>query len=279
MDARATAETTYGRVSPRLRTAGLLIVYAITLAELVRSSAELDDLVEWLWYGGLFATYLVLFTLAVLRLPAWHAIRHILLVVQCLIVLLLLSFDPMMDWITVLFVPLAFQAAMSFPGRTPWYWVAVLAVLTAGSLTRYLGSVRGLALALVIVALEIVFAAYVVVAGEIESARRQSQATLDELQVSNGRLQDYAAGAGELAAAEERDRVARDLNESVARRISGILEATAAAREAVAPGTGKGGADERASDAAPLVAGLQAQTQQALAQMRGLIAELRPRAG
>ena len=278
MDARATDEVTYGRVSPRLRTAGLPIVYAVTLAELVRSSAELDDLTEWLWYGGLFAVYLVLFTLALLRPPAWPALRHFLLAVQCLIVVLLLSFDPEMDFMTVLFVPLAFQAAMSFPGRTPWYWVAALAMLTAGSLMWYLGSVRGLALALVIVALEIVFAAYVVVAAEIESARRRSQTTLDELQVTNARLQDFAARAGELAAAEERERVARDLNDSVADGISGILAATAAAREAVAAGAGTGGADERAGDAAPLLAALQAQTQQALAQMRGLIAELRPKA-
>jgi signal transduction histidine kinase len=274
-----TGETTYRQVSPRLRMAGLLLVYAVTLAELVRSSAELDDLEDWLWYGGLLAAYLVLFTLVVLRPPARHVLRHIPLAVQCLIVLLLFSFDPLMDFMTVLYVPLAFQAAMSFPGRTPWYWVAALAALTAGSLMWYLGSVRGLALALVIVALEIVFAAYVVVAGEIESARRRSQVMVDEVESTHVRLRSYAAQAGELAAAEERDRVARDLNDSVANSISAILETTAEAREAVATGPGPGSADERADDAGRLLATLQAQTQQALAQMRGLIAELRPKAG
>jgi 4-diphosphocytidyl-2-C-methyl-D-erythritol kinase len=89
--------------------------------------------------------------------------------------------------------------------------------------------------------------------------------------------------AGELAALAERHRVARDLNESVAASVAGVLEAARAARAVLASaedGTGaETGPDDaaRAESAAPLLAALQADTQAALAQMRGLIAELRPK--
>jgi len=285
----AADETLRYPVSGRLRAAALVIVVLAALAQLGRAVVKLDgDGAAMLLCAGLIAAYLVLFTLAVLRPPARLSLRHLLLAVQSLLVLVLLSLDPRdLDSMTALFVPLAFQAAMAFRGRATWFWVAVLAALTAGSLMVYLGPLDGLARALTSIAAEIVFAAFVVVAGEIEGFRRQSQTMLDELQATNARLQEYAARAGELAAADERDRVARDLNASVAMRIAGILEGAEMAREAlVTPrGSGRGevpaggSGDAPADEAAPLLAALQAQTQEALAEMRGLIAELRPKAG
>ena len=142
----------------------------------------------------------------------------------------------------------------------------------------YLGPLRGLALALVPMAAEIVFAAYVVVAREIEAARRQSQVMLEELETTHARLQEFAAQAGELAAVDERDRVARDLNESVARTVTGILEAARRGTDGARPAPrGAADAGAQAEAAAPMLTALQAETQQALAEMRGLIAELRPK--
>jgi signal transduction histidine kinase len=275
-------------MSAKLR--GLVVaVFCLTsLAQLGRALVSVDDRSLWPGYLGLGAAYLALLAFTVMRPPgrAWQA--HALLAGQCLIVLALLSLDHDQDFMTGLFVPIALQAALLFAGRETWTWVAVLAALIVGSLMFYLEPLEGLYKALASLALEIVLAAYVVVAREIESARHQSQAMLEELQAAHGRLQAYAAQAGDLAALAERDRVARDLNESVATSVAGILEAAGAARAVLASAGGDAGAgatpDARVDvaavteSAAPLLAALQAGTQGALAQMRGLIAELRPKA-
>ena len=277
MGSATTDEVARAPITAALRNVGLFVGYLATLAQLARAYGMVDGLSEWLWYAGLGAVYLLLFTLMVVRPPARPWRSHGVLAIQCVIVLTLLWFDPQLDFMTALFVPLAFAAALLFRDRTIWYWGAALAALTAGSLMLYLGPLRGLALALVPMAAEIVFAAYVVVAREIEAARRQSQVMLEELETTHARLQEFAAQAGELAAVDERDRVARDLNESVARAVTGILEAARATRTVLAGAEGGADAGAQTEAAAPMLTALQAETQQALAQMRGLIAELRPK--
>ena len=273
----ATDERVGTRITAMLCNAGLFVGYLATLAQLARVLAIVDDLGEWLRYAGLSAVYLFLFTWIVLRPPTRPWRSHAVLAIQCLIVLRLLSFEPDLDFMTALFVPLAFTAALLFRDRTIWWWCAALAALTAGSLMLFLGPLHGLALALVPMAAEIVFAAYVVVAREIEAARRQSQVMLEELETTHARLQEFAAQAGELAALDERDRVARDLNDSVASAVAGIVEAARAARVVLAGAGGAADAGAQGGAAAPMLAALQTETQQALARVRGLIAELRPK--
>jgi signal transduction histidine kinase len=270
-------------LSAKVRGLGVAVVCLTSLAQLARALLRVDDRGLWPWYLGLGAAYMALFAFTVMRPPGRRWQAHALLAGQCFIVLSLLSLEHHQDFMTGLFVPIALEAALLFAGRETWTWVAVLAALIVGSLMFYLEPLEGLSQALASLALEIVLAAYVVVAREIESARRRSQVMLEELQAVHGRLQAYAAQAGELAALAERHRVARDLNESVAASVAGVLEAAAAARAVLASaedGTGaETGPDDaaRAESAAPLLAALQADTQAALAQMRGLIAELRPK--
>ena len=270
-------------LSAKVRGLGVAVVCLTSLAQLARALVRVDDRSLWPWYLGLGAAYMALFAFTVMRPPGRRWQAHALLAGQCLIVLALLSLEHHQDFMTGLFVPIALEAALLFAGRETWTWVAVLAALIVGSLMFYLEPLEGLSQALASLALEIVLAAYVVVAREIESARRRSQVMLEELQAAHDRLQAYAAQAGELAALAERHRVARDLNESVAASVAGVLEAAGAARAVLAgaeDGTGaETGSDDaaRAESAAPLLAALQADTQAALAQMRGLIAELRPK--
>lgn len=255
-----------------VRLVGVAVAVLTLVAELARVWVDTGDPGRRLWYAGLGAVYLALVALVVLRPPrrTWRA--HVVLVVQCALVLTMLSLNGGLDYMTTLFVPLAFEAALVFRGRAAWWWVGGLAVLTIASLVREFGPARAVALGLVPLAAEVVFAAYVVALRDIEEARVQSQALLDGLQAARARLQAHAAQAGELAGLGERDRVASELNESAARTIRGVLAAAAEARALIAAGDPGG-------RAAGLVASLQGDTQGALAQMRGLIAELRPGAG
>lgn len=269
-----------GRVTRALRLAGVLLAGVTVVAELARVWVDSDDLGHYPLYAGLGAGFLVLFALVVLRPPRAVWAAHAALAVQCLLVLAMLSLNGGLDYVTTLFVPLAFEAALLFEGRTAWVWIGALAALTIGSLISEFGVLQAVALGLVPAAAEVVFAAYVVVVRDIEGARLRSQTLLEELQVAQGRLDAYAAQAGELAALGERDRVAGELNESAARTIRGVLAAAEEARALLAGAEVPGGpaGDRVAAPAAALVASIQADTQHALAQMRGLIAELRPRA-
>jgi signal transduction histidine kinase len=257
--------TAFVPVSRTLRIIGLAVVAVAALAQLGRALME-DERASSAWYTSLGAAYLVIYAVIILRPPGRPWLLHTALAAECMLVLALLSLEPEIDFMTGLFVPLAFLAAFLLDGRMVWIWVTVLAVLTAGSLMLYLGPLRGLSLALGSMALEIVVAAIVLAAREIEAARQRSQTMLQELETTHRQLQEYAAQAGELATLDERERVARDLNDSVAQTVSRILTATRSAKDSLAT-----------VEAAPRLAALQAQTQQALAQMRSLIAELRPK--
>jgi signal transduction histidine kinase len=284
------SEATRTPVSGVLRILGLVAIYLSTFAQLGRALVLLEGRAPWSWYLVLGAVYLIVCTLLLLRPPARLWLLHGALAAECVLVLAMLSVEPDLDFITGLFVPLAFLAAFLFAGRTVWVWVAVLAVLTSGSLMLFLGPLSGLSLGLTSVAFEVVFGAVVVAAREIEAARRESQVMLHELETTHDQLKAYSEQAGELAAMEERDRVARGLNDSVAQTLAGILTNTRSAGKALAATAGgtepRGAGTDRAErtagaaghQAAPLLAELQTQTQEALAQMRGLIAELRPKA-
>ena len=87
-----------------------------------------------------------------------------------------------------------------------------------------------------------------------------------DLQAAQEQLQVYADQVDELAAIEERSRLARELQSSVSGTLAIALEASAAARASLHD------PDRRRSQ----LERLQAMTQQALAQMRRIIGELRP---
>jgi signal transduction histidine kinase len=281
MVAPDTTKAALAPISRRLRILGLAVVFIAACSEIALVFARLDEGGAWVWYVGVGAAYLGLYTYAVLWPPRTRPALHAILASECAVVVFLLSRHSDYDFLIALLVPLAFLAALFFEGRTIWVWVAVLATLTAVSLMVYMGPLRGLALALTSMAMQVVFAAFVVVAREVEAARAESQTMLHELEATHRRLKDYSAKAAELAILEQRDRVAQDLNDSVAETVAGIITATRSARSLLAAPAVGVPADAReaptTADPEAVVASLQTQTQWALAQMRGLIAELRPK--
>jgi signal transduction histidine kinase len=278
-----------GSISRTVRLLAVSLGCLAFIAPLARALVLVDDDVPLLLvYGGLVGLSLALYVYALLRTPRSAWARHGLLAVQCLVVAETVAIGPAeVDFMNSLFVPLAAEAAMVFTGRVAWIWVAIVAALTAAPLTGLDDAVEGFARALVSLAAEAVLAAYIVVARDLEAARRRSQAMLDDLRAAHAQLEAYAARAGEFAAVGERDRVARDLNESVAARIGNVLAAAEAARRVLGAGPaggptapdGEASGPDTADEPAALLAAIQADTQQALADMRGLITELRPAAG
>jgi len=240
----------------------MLVVWAAVLAR----TLGLADASQWPWYIAGFSAFLAILLLVVLRRPLPGPLTHVAMAVQVAIVLVLLAIDPDRDFVTVLFVLQCFQAAVAFPVVARTVWVVALTGLIGGSLVLELGLVRGLALGLIPMAAGVVLSMYVVANRELEEERAAAELLVTELQAVQDRLREYAGQADELAALEQRSRVAAELDQSVARTLA----------EALAAGTSARGLLDEPELAAPQLERLQEQTKQALAQMRRIITELRP---
>jgi signal transduction histidine kinase len=104
---------------------------------------------------------------------------------------------------------------------------------------------------------------------EAEVAREESEELLAELQAAHQQLQAYTGQAEELAVIAERNRLARNLHDSVSQTVFSMTLTAEAARILF---------DRDASRATSELDKLQALAKSALAEMRSLVFELRPTA-
>ncbi|MBN1146609.1 MAG: hypothetical protein JXA78_05095 [Anaerolineales bacterium] len=199
------------------------------------------------------------------RPPAWA--MHLYLVVQSAIALTLVSFEPEFDFVTILFVLLSIQVSFYFSGRTRWAWIGVLILLTVGSLAYYSDLVYALADTVTNVVAELVIPAFIIVGLETEVSRAKSQALIGELQETHQQLELYANQVEELAALQERIRLARELHDSVSQSIFSINLNARSAQLLL---------KKDPSRLPEQLSRLQALTSDALSQLRSLITQLRP---
>ncbi len=129
------------------------------------------------------------------------------------------------------------------------------------------GPLQGLALTLMPITIGIVFPAYITVTRQIESGLVQTQVLLAELQEANRQLTILTEQAEELSAIQERYRLARQLHDSVSQTIFSISLQTRAAQMLL---------EQEPDRVRPQLQELRSLAQNALTEMRGLIAELRP---
>ena len=246
---------------------GLAILYLVFVAVVFRTFAIEENRPLLGWYLGFELAYLIIYTMGFLisDLPDWT--KHLYLVLESTIVLYMLSWRPEFDFLIMLFLLLSYPAALFFTGRMRWFWILGLVLLTGGALIFYLGLIRGLALSLTTMAAEIVVPAFFIVNHEIETARTRSQALLNELQEKHAQLELYASQVEELAAMQERNRLARELHDTVSQLIFSINLTTSSAQLLLK------------KDPARLpeqLNSLKEMTSGTLNQLRSLITELRP---
>jgi len=229
------------------------------------------ELSAWFpWYLGLELAFFFLF-IVVMR---WHKFTswslHIYFVLQSVIILCLVSLPPHLDYITALFTMLSYQVALVLPDKSRWIWVGIFCALTAGSLIIWLGLLEGLALAMTPIAGNLIFLTYVIANREEELESLHSQVILGKLQEKHSQLELRASQAEQISSIEERNRLARDLHDSVSQTMFSIILTTKATQILL----------EREPDRAKhQLEHLQVLTQDALTEMRSLIAQLRPQKG
>jgi len=187
--------------------------------------------------------------------------------IQTAIVMTLSSLRPFTDFHTVLYFPICIQVFRDFSRRVAIGWTIVFVILLGITLIPGLGLWEGLALILLNVASGTFLISYDFLYSRTQADQTESQRLLDDLQSAHQKLQEQATQAEELAAARERNRLARELHDSVSQVIFSISLTSQSARLLL----------ERDPDRVPgEIERLQEMTSNALSQLRSLIAELRP---
>jgi signal transduction histidine kinase len=184
------------------------------------------------------------------------------------LILALIFLNPDLDYFAILFIPLTAQAMSVLDRRMAFRWVAAFVIVTTVGMLATQDWPESFAMAMLYASGFFFVASYATVTKRAEIARAQSQALYSELQEAYRSLETYAAQVQALAVVEERNRLARDLHDSVTQALYGLtLSAEAAARQIAAGEVDAASAELRQ---------VQETARQALQEMRLLIFELRP---
>lgn len=193
---------------------------------------------------------------------------HLYLVIQTGLVFIASLFFYELDFFALLFLPLCGQAVLLLPRPQSTRWVVILASLTLIGQWIQFGGLAGLQFSLIYIAGLILVAAFSNLTLQADASRLQSERLLYELQQAHRQLQEYSGQAEQLAVANERNRLARDLHDSVAQTLYGLtLQSEAASRK-----LGSGEIDQ----AADTLRQIKESAHQTLVETRLLIYELRP---
>ncbi|MBI5841878.1 MAG: hypothetical protein HZB19_17455 [Chloroflexi bacterium] len=186
---------------------------------------------------------------------------------QTALVLTLSNLRPFLDIQSLLYIPLCIQAVRAFSRRAVLIWMTVYVALIGATQVIGLGWVDGLALLLLFLAVGAFLISYDFLYSRTQADQAESQRLLAGLQSAHRKLQEYAAQAKELAAARERNRLARELHDSVSQAIFSITLTSQSARLLL---------DRDPARVPEQLDRLQKLTEDALSQLRSLIEQLRP---
>jgi signal transduction histidine kinase len=251
----------------------------IVIALYLFAAAEIGRMLAWFanvpehqallpWFIAMDAVYLALFSWMMWR-PAKSPLGlYLYFFIQSAQIVIMVILAPGMDFTPGLFTPLSYQVALNLRGRPRQAWIAIFLILTIIPLILIQDPLRNLALGLPNMAGIFVLATYISTSQEEEIVCAQGEAMLAELQQTNRQLQEYTRQIDELAAIEERNRLARELHDSVSQTIFSAILNIRATQLLM----------ERDPSRVPAqLATLGDLAQSALAEMRGLIAQMRPK--
>jgi signal transduction histidine kinase len=246
-----------------------IATYLLAISSIIRYLVNFrDDRFQLI--ALLLICYLVLLLSEPIFIRRNCALIYIYLFVQTAIICTLYILTPNVDFWAALFFPLVVQVSYNFPQRTGFLLTGIFTVITL--ILLFLGLNLGLSLPLALVygVVNFLMAAFIDIIREAEVAHREIQTQQDQLQSAHSQLQAYAARAEELAVLQERNRLARELHDSITQSLhSATLLAEAGQRLAST------GDLERVKGYLIRLGNI---SQQALREMRLLVYELRPSA-
>jgi signal transduction histidine kinase len=189
-----------------------------TLAVSVVGLIQIEDPVQRL------PVFLLLLAFAVLNFTP-YLWRHGTLLVQINLGLLtgvtaaLMLFFPGWNYFPILFFILAPTAMIYLPLKRGFAWIGVFCLVSAAIFVGINGLI-GLLILLPFAAGFIFFGTFGWTMIDAERNRDRNAQLLAELQAAHRQLQDYTARAEELAIAQERNRIAREMHDTLGHRLT-----------------------------------------------------------
>ncbi|MBI5962288.1 MAG: hypothetical protein HY863_02335 [Chloroflexi bacterium] len=246
---------------------GYLIGFIIIGVIVLRDILFYGSTPVFLFMISLLVAYTLLYVTEPWLSIRWRWVYFFYFPMQTVFVIALTALRPFTDISSLLYVPLCMQALRTFSRRAAAIWLIFYLTLLAITVMLGMGWLEGLALTLLDLAVGGFIISYDLHYSRTQADQAESQRLLADLQSAHRKLQEYAAQAEELAAARERNRLARELHDSVSQSIFSITLTSQSARLLL---------DREPAHAPKQVEHLQTMTEQALAQLRSLIAQLRP---
>lgn len=189
------------------------------------------------------------------------------LLLQAATITALLQNRQTQDFFALLFVPISLSAVL-FYGKRGFWWIAAFALTLAVPLiTSEIGWRLGAVLAVNYGGLCFLFGGYAYQVRQAEATRRETQRMYGELQIAHGQLRQYASQKEELAAEQARNRLARELHDSVTQTVFSMNLTVQAARLLLA---------RDRSRVADQLSRLEELAANALREIQALVSSLRP---
>lgn len=191
------------------------------------------------------------------------------ILLQSALVMGLLFISRAEDFFALLFIPLSLDAVTFFGRRLGFLCIAVFSlVLTGLMLTAQEGRVFGLAMGVFFSSLCFLFGGYADQVQKAEEAHDHNQAMFDELELAHRQLQGFADQMANLSIERERNRLARDLHDSVTQTVFSMNLAAQSARLLL---------DREPGRAADQLLRLEKLAANAQGEIQSLVSQLRPR--
>jgi signal transduction histidine kinase len=246
---------------------GYLIGFIIILAVAVRTTIYYQGEMSLFLVASLLAVYSLLYILEPWLSYHFNWYKFFYFPLQTVVVIVLTNLRPFTDVSSLLYIPLCIQVIRTYPYRVAMIWLFFYTTLLIITLMLGLGWFAGLALSLLFLAVCTFLISYDDLYLRTEADQFESQRLLTELQSAHHQLQEYAMQAEELAATRERNQLAHELHDSVGQAIFGIILVSQSARLLL---------DRNSNTVPEQIDHLQKMTEDALSQLRSLIAQLRP---
>ena len=226
-----------------------------------------SNALEYRWVA--LGLYFSIFFLLALREEILQKSRipvDIYLAVQTALVVGLLALPPHHEIIIILFFVLSALASTWQPGKKGYLWITLFTLITVIFFFLQLGLESALYTLPIYAGGYIFFGAFSASAAKAEVARKESQMLLEDLTAAHLKLQTYAAQAEELAVAEERNRLAREMHDTLGHRLTVAIVQLEGAERLV---------DEEPERARIMLGTIKEQMRAAFSELRQALATLR----